>query len=132
MLGFEGLANGRPCEETETLNERQERADVIFTGTVQRIYRKSPTRSFILDYNAMVFVKRVLKGDKKLQNNAVVVSGLGNRLICHSVVKERDTRIFLVSQIEDGFLRLNSSLLRMSIPNLDILDAVIKGKTDIF
>ncbi|GIY22620.1 ntA domain-containing protein [Caerostris extrusa] len=119
---------GNACKETETLNEREERADVIFTGTVQKIYRKSPDRSFILDYNAVVLVKRVLKGDKKLQNNAVVVAGLGSRLICHSVVKERDTRIFLVIETENGFLKLNSSVLRISIPNLDIMDAVIKGK----
>ncbi|GFY72818.1 ntA domain-containing protein [Trichonephila inaurata madagascariensis] len=123
------LTNGRPCQETKTLNEREEQADVVFTGTVEKIYRKSPERSFILDYNAVVFVKRVLKGDRKLQNNAVVVSGLGNRLICQSIVKERDTRIFLVTEMGNGFLQLNSSLLRISVPNLDLIDAVIKGKS---
>ncbi|GFQ84019.1 ntA domain-containing protein [Trichonephila clavata] len=123
------LTDCQPCEETKTLNEREEQADVVFTGTVEKIYRKSPDRSFILDYNAVVFVKRVLKGDRKLQNNAVVVSGLGNRLICQGIVKERDTRIFLVTEMDNGFLQLNSSLLRISIPNLDLIDAVIKGES---
>ncbi|GFS69603.1 ntA domain-containing protein [Nephila pilipes] len=120
------LTNSRLCEETKTLNEREEIADIVFTGTVQKIYWKSPDRSLILHYNAVVLVKRVLKGDRKLQSNAVVVSGLGNRLICQSFVKERDTRIFLVTEMDNGFLQLNSSLLRISIPNLDLIEAAIK------
>lgn len=118
----------RRCTENVPLTDREDLADTIFTGTVQKIYRKTPNRNVINEYNAMVLVKRVLKGDRQLQDHTVVVGGLGDRGICQSDVRERDTRIFLVGETESGHLRLNSSLLRMSILNLDVVTAAVNGE----
>ncbi|KAG8193214.1 hypothetical protein JTE90_005562 [Oedothorax gibbosus] len=131
FLIFVSLASfilSRRCTENVPLFQRVFLSDIIFTGTVQKIYRKSPNLSTVQEYNAMVLVKRVLKGTRDLQNQNVVVGGLGNRSICESDTNERDTRIFLLVNTESGYLKLNSSLLRMNIHNLESIDATVNGK----
>jgi hypothetical protein len=46
--------------------------------------------------------------------------------ICRSVLFVRDTKLlFLVEQ--DGVFRLNASLVSLSLPLLDKIDAIIRG-----
>ncbi|KAF8794354.1 Agrin like protein [Argiope bruennichi] len=89
-------------------------ASMVFTGTVEKIYRSRSAT-----YRGVVKVKRVVKGDTSFADNTVIVEGFGDPNICHSDVRERDTRIFLVSLLDNGHLRLNSSVVRVTVSNLD-------------
>lgn len=115
------------CKETVEFIDREEMADIIFTGTVGRIYRTGPVRT--QNYSAMVQVKKVMKcKDNSITNQLVVVTGFGDKKICYSDLKERDTRIFLVTFLKENYFRLNSSLLRISRDNMDMANAAIQGK----
>ncbi|KAG8193220.1 hypothetical protein JTE90_005567 [Oedothorax gibbosus] len=98
-------------------------ASMVFTGTVERLYRsRSET------YRGVVKVKRVVKGDSNFADNTVIVEGFGDPNICNSDVRERDTRIFLVRQLDSGHLRLNSSVVRVTVSNLDKVVSSSMGK----
>lgn len=115
------------CKESVEFIDREEMADIIFTGTVGRIYRTGPVRT--QNYSAMVQVKKVMKcKDNSITHQSVVVIGLGNKKMCHSDLKERDTRIFLVTFLKENYFRLNSSLLRINRDNMDMANAAIQGK----
>ncbi|GBM94916.1 hypothetical protein AVEN_232221-1 [Araneus ventricosus] len=97
-------------------------ASMVFTGTVEKIYRSRSAT-----YRGVVKVKRVVKGDTTFADNTVIVEGFGDPNICHSDVRERDTRIFMVSLLDNGHLRLNSSVVRVTVSNLDKAVAAVKG-----
>ncbi|XP_067139289.1 agrin-like isoform X1 [Centruroides vittatus] len=111
------------CNE-EKLEKREEIANVVFTGTVKTLYRR-PRADF---YRGAVRVKRVLKGDSNLAENVVMIDGFGNPRLCYSDVRENDTRIFLVNRGRNGHLQLNSSLVRVSVHNLDRAMAAVRNK----
>lgn len=117
----------RVCRETIKIQDREEMADVIFTGTVRRIYRQGLDKS--RTYNAVVQLKNVLKCKMDtIFENFIIVSGFGNKQMCDSDIKERDTRIFLVGNVDINYFKLNSSLLRVSSENLDLIAASVNGK----
>ncbi|GFQ80978.1 ntA domain-containing protein [Trichonephila clavata] len=97
-------------------------ASMVFTGTVEKLYR-----SRLTTYRGVVKVKRVVKGDTSFSDNTVIVEGFGDPNICHSDVRERDTRIFLVSLLDNGHLRLNSSVVRVTVSNLDKAVEAVRG-----
>lgn len=97
------------------LEKRQLSAALVFTGTVERVYK---AHSHPHHYRGIVRVKRVIKGLKQFQGNRVVVEGFGSQKICVSDVKEQDTRIFLTNPISHGRLKLNSSLIRVNRKNV--------------
>ncbi|XP_054715535.1 agrin-like [Uloborus diversus] len=97
-------------------------SDLVFTGTVERIYR---SRAEL--YRGIVKVKRVFKGDASFADNTVIVEGFGNENLCNSDVRERDTRIFLVSISKNGHLRLNSSVVRVTVSNLERTVSAVRG-----
>lgn len=135
------------CQDDE-LELREDRAGVVFTGTVERLLYPKARRRIRVNrlglkqriihrsrtYKGVIRIKRVMKGlSDVLSNVVVVVSGFGNPHICHSHVKEKDTRIFLLSQTPNGDFKLNSSLVRVTLKNLLRTEAAIKGKrNDIF
>ncbi|GIX75524.1 ntA domain-containing protein [Caerostris extrusa] len=96
---------------------------MVFTGTVEKLYRSRSAT-----YRGVVKVKRVVKGDSSFSDNTVIVEGFGDPNICHSDVRERDTRIFLVTLLDNGHLRLNSSVVRVTVSNLDKAVAAVKGE----
>lgn len=115
------------CQETITVEDREEMAQIIFTGTVRKIYRIGTDRTS--NYNAIVQLKKVIKCKLDvISADFVAVIGLGNKDMCESDVKERDTRIFLVSVLKENFFRLNSSLLRIGRDNLDMVSDAVQGK----
>ena len=57
----------------------------------------------------------------------VTVAGIGDRAICNSFARKLDTRIFLVSRADTGRLRLNSSLVRISLSNIERTEAAVNG-----
>ncbi|PRD23528.1 UNVERIFIED_CONTAM: Agrin [Trichonephila clavipes] len=113
----------RECPE-ERLKIRESMADVVLTGTVKRLYSGQNNL-----YSGEVLVKRVVKGDHLSPGESLLVEGFGNVDICSSKVIVRDTKIFLLSQLETGRFRLNSSMVRINAPNLDKITATVKGKT---
>ena len=88
---------------------------------------------------ANVEVKRVMKGvDVLLRGRPwkfnglaprprVLVAGIGDGRICNSEARKYDTRIFLVSRSSDGRLTLNSSLVRISLNNIERTEAAVNG-----
>ena len=63
-----------------------------------------------------------------------MVDGIGDPHICHSTARRYDSRIFLLNKAEsaeaaaEGELKLNSSLVRLTLRNLEIADAAVKGE----
>jgi len=59
----------------------------------------------------------------------VAVTGLGDERICQSRTKLYDTWLFFTDVISDpsSRLRLNSSLMRLSLSNLLQVEAALKG-----
>lgn len=97
---------------------------VVFTGFVEQLY---PSEDDGETYSGSVVVKRVFRGKPSLQSTRVTVGGFGTPGLCHSNVRKRDTWIFLLNPISEGFLKLNTTLLKVTLPNLDRINALVKG-----
>lgn len=117
------------CNEA-SLERREEVANVILTGTVEKLYGDPKTGK----YMGEVEVKRVYKGKPDVlnllegpQHNMVMIDGFGNPSLCYSKVRERDTRIFLLSK-EGKVLYLNSSLVPLTLNNLKHAEAAVEGR----
>ena len=159
-------ANGQTTDATEfrscslekwTLEERQNRSQIIFTGVIESCDSPSSTKqrpdependagcqSNEPDLRLIVRVKKVFKGLQRLfEGRLVSVFGLKDPRLCPSRVRLRDTRIFLVdivtsennqqtptAEVDNSIirLRLNSSLLAVSLRHLQQLRAFTKGK----
>ena len=82
-------------------------------------------------YSATVLVKNVFRGNEKLQNQNVIIEGLGNKKFCVSRPRLKDTRVFLLNSVKARLytkrvsslhhFRLRSSLLRPTKENIKIL-----------
>ncbi len=130
--------------EKWSLEERHNRSQVVFTAVIE-----SEETTDSID----VRVKKVFKGlDRLWEGRLVRVEGLRNPALCPSRVRLRDTRIFLASHpdvnqtsvtsppdesdpLSDHHpevlaairLRLNSSLISVSLRHLQQLRAFSKG-----
>lgn len=113
----------RECSE-ERLKVRESAADVVLTGTVKRLYGAQHADL----YSGEVLVKRVVKGDHIKAGETLIVEGFGNKEICTSQTIPKDSKIFLLSQLQTGRFRLNSSMIQINSPNLDKMTATVKGK----
>ncbi|XP_005112864.2 agrin, partial [Aplysia californica] len=88
-------------------------------------------------FRGEVEIKRIFKGGQVLdtlatitpgllrQHKMVMVEGFGDPEICDNVVKERDTKIFMLSPNGNGELKLNSSVVPLTLHNLDYVDSVV-------
>jgi hypothetical protein len=114
---------------------REELADVVMTGTVRALHPDDldPTKQV-----AEVEAKRVMKGRyivkalpgklNRRRRKVVFIEGIGNPQFCESSVSKYDTRIFLLSTMSNGHLRLNSSVVRLTLRTIERTDAAIKSK----
>lgn len=146
------LNNDWACSlEKWTLEERQNRSQVVFTAVIESTVRDEDA---VID----VRVKKVFKGlDRGWEGRLVRVEGLSDPALCPSRVRLRDTRIFLANRpprvnhtsgpLEDDLtadhliddesspsitpssirLRLNSSLISVSLRHLQQLRAFTQG-----
>lgn len=120
---FPAICSARRRRSENCRDKIHHNVDMVFTGTVEKLYRsRSET------YRGVVKVKRVIKGNTNFADNTIIVEGFGDVRICHSDIRERDTRIFFVSETDTGHLRLNSSVLRVTTSNLDKAVSEVKGK----
>jgi len=139
--------NTPKCIDGE-MPQRVHDADAIFTGTVRDMVdsERGSSRS---GQTAIVEIKRVIKGERIVyrftsspeqlnqrtshhsrRRRMVAVTGLEDDRICHSRTKLYDTWIFLTIVVSDpsSRLRLNSSLLRLSLANILQVEAALKGR----
>lgn len=121
----------RECLE-QPLDDRVRHADVIFTGTIRRLEPDSNNPESML---ATVEVKRFIKGDEQdSSSKSVTLSGIGDDSpgVCQNWARRQDSWIFLASQPRAGasdvigVLRLNSSLVRMTLDNIDNIEAAVR------
>ncbi|KQK75867.1 Chain A, The Laminin-binding Domain Of Agrin Is Structurally Related To N-timp-1 [Amazona aestiva] len=137
LLGGGGWAT---CPERE-LERREEEANVVLTGTVEEIMNVDPVHH---TYSCKVRVWRYLKGKDIVTHeilldggNKVVIGGFGDPLICDNQVSTGDTRIFFVNPAPQYMwpahrneLMLNSSLMRITLRNLEEVEHCVEGMLD--
>ena len=126
----------RGCHE-KALELREEEANVVMSGTIRELY---PDWQHPKMFKGEVEIKRVFKGDNEIRSmpgmaharrlfrKMVTVDGFGDPRICDSKVRRHDTRIFLLKKKENGELKLESSVVRLTLPNIEQADAAVKGK----
>ena len=145
IQAFLELESARSSCVDKPLEVRERQADAIFSGTVRNV-DPPVTGSDSLRRAAVVAVKRVIKGDRVVDGAArahlsgsgghrggpgrplVVVRGIGDPRICLSTARKYDTRIFLVRDDGHGGLVLNSSLVRLTLHNIDHTEAVVRSQ----
>lgn len=156
------------CNEN-TLESREELANVILSGTVKKLYPNGHPGMMKGD----IEVKRIFKGfnvineltndyknslsnarnyrelavdrNKNRAANAIkdgvpkrgsqlmlTIDGFGDPKLCDTKVNKFDTRIFLLTKGDNGDLKLNSSVVRVTLRNLEHADAVVKGRNICF
>ncbi|XP_069774455.1 agrin isoform X3 [Narcine bancroftii] len=128
----------RLCPEKE-LENREEEANVVLTGTVEEIMNLDPVYN---TYSCKVRVWRYLKGRDTMKNEIlldggkrVMICGFGDPLICDNQVSTGDTRIFFVNMVPESMwpahkneLMLSSSLMRITLRNLERVENCVEDK----
>uniref|UniRef100_A0A8C7W7T7 Agrin n=1 Tax=Oncorhynchus mykiss TaxID=8022 RepID=A0A8C7W7T7_ONCMY len=126
------------CPEKD-LEKREEEANVVLTGTVEEIMNMDPVHN---TYSCKVRVWRYLKGKTMVNGevlldggNKVMIGGFGDPVICDNQVATGDTRIFFVNLAPEYMwpahkneLMLNSSLMRITLRNLEEVEHCVDGK----
>ncbi|XP_051515917.1 agrin-like isoform X3 [Myxocyprinus asiaticus] len=126
------------CSEKE-LEKREEQANVVLTGTVEEILNMDPVHN---TYSCKVRVWRYLKGKTMVNGevlldggNKVMIGGFGDPHICDNQVATGDTRIFFVNLTPEYMwpshkneLMLNSSLMRITLRNLEEVEHCVEDK----
>ncbi|XP_037397457.1 agrin isoform X6 [Pygocentrus nattereri] len=124
------------CSEKE-LEEREEEANIVLTGTVEEIMNMDPVHN---TYSCKVRVWRYLKGKTMVNGevlldggNKVMIGGFGDPGICDNQVATGDTRIFFVNLAPEYMwpahkneLMLNSSLMRITLRNLEEVEHCVE------
>ncbi|CAH1773592.1 unnamed protein product [Owenia fusiformis] len=119
------------CEEPLPLEKREEIANVVFTGTVRDIM---PDKIHPNMYKGEVEIKRVMKGFNVIRqvpaqihhnHRMVMVDGFGDPTICKNMPRKYDTKIFLVQKGQNGELKLNSSLVPITLTNIERTEAAV-------
>ncbi|XP_076085746.1 agrin-like isoform X7 [Mytilus galloprovincialis] len=129
------IKNG--CIE-KSLEAREEEARIVVTATVKNLMLDTKHPGMVM---GEVEIKRVFKGGAILNNfikptrnrirhrrlhQRIQVEGFRDPKICDSDIRRSDTRILLLNENGDGHLKLNSSVLRINMINLDYTSAVVK------
>ncbi|KAL4658505.1 agrin isoform X1 [Arapaima gigas] len=134
------LSNPAPCRGGCTdrqLEDREEAANVVLTGTVEEILNVDPVHN---TYSCKVRVWRYLKGKSVVNGdilldggNKVMVGGFGDPGICDNQVSTGDTRIFFLNLAPEHTwpmlqreLMLNSSLMRITLRNLEDVEHCVE------
>ncbi|KAM6929895.1 agrin isoform 2-T2 [Lycodopsis pacificus] len=126
------------CPERK-LEEREEEANVVLTGTVDEIINMDPVHN---TYSCKVRVWRYLKGKTNVNReilldggNKLMIGGFGNPGICDNQVATGDTRIFFLNPALEAMgpehkneLMLNSSLMRITLRNLEEVEHCVEDK----
>lgn len=105
---------------------------IVFTGYVAEVLPDRDNDNPDDQYQAQVIIKRVLYGPRNLgKGSKVTIAGFGHPKgeWCHANVKAGQTWIFITQTIvAPDYLRLNSSLLKMNLNNLERLEGIIDNE----
>ncbi|XP_059916749.1 agrin-like [Gadus macrocephalus] len=126
------------CPEQD-LEKREEEAKIVLTGTVEEIMNMDPVHN---TYSCKVRVWRYLKGKTVVNGdilldggNKVMIGGFGDPGICDNQVATGDTRIFFLNlagllpwPVHRNELLLNSSLMRITLRNLEDVEHCVEGR----
>uniref|UniRef100_A0AAQ4P5X2 Agrin n=1 Tax=Gasterosteus aculeatus aculeatus TaxID=481459 RepID=A0AAQ4P5X2_GASAC len=126
------------CPERD-LENREEEANIVLTGTVDEIINLDPVHN---TYSCKVRVWRYLKGKSNVNQeilldggNKLMIGGFGNPGICDNQVATGDTRIFFLNPALEAMgpehkneLMLNSSLMRITLRNLEDVEHCVEDK----
>ncbi|XP_078110554.1 agrin isoform X1 [Sander vitreus] len=126
------------CPERD-LEDREEEANIVLTGTVDEIINMDPVHN---TYSCKVRVWRYLKGKTNVNReilldggNKLMIGGFGNPGICDNQVATGDTRIFFLNPAPEAMgpehkneLMLNSSLMRITLRNLEDVEHCVEDK----
>ncbi|XP_055078833.1 agrin isoform X2 [Periophthalmus magnuspinnatus] len=129
---------GASCPE-RNLEDREDEANIVLTGTVDEIINVDPVHN---TYSCKVRVWRYLKGKTTVSReilldggNKVMIGGFGNPGICDNQVSTGDTRIFFLNPAPEYMgpehkneLMLNSSLMRITLRNLEDVEHCVEDK----
>uniref|UniRef100_A0AAV2LWV1 NtA domain-containing protein n=1 Tax=Knipowitschia caucasica TaxID=637954 RepID=A0AAV2LWV1_KNICA len=127
------------CPE-RNLEDREDEANIVLTGTVDEIINVDPVHN---TYSCKVRVWRYLKGKTSVGReilldggNKVMIGGFGNPGICDNQVSTGDTRIFFLNPAPEYMgpehkteLMLNSSLMRITLRNLEDVEHCVEEGT---
>ena len=131
------------CKE-EPIETREKKASVIITAKVLNLMLDPNDDSLSI---AKIQIKRVFKGSEIIHaiaderpnavsddsyNKVISIHGIGERSICENSVEKGDTRIFMLNLEYFGNLRLSSSVIHISAYTLDLTDAAVNGKLEIY
>uniref|UniRef100_A0A8D0AWN3 Agrin n=1 Tax=Sander lucioperca TaxID=283035 RepID=A0A8D0AWN3_SANLU len=125
--------------KSRNLEDREEEANIVLTGTVDEIINMDPVHN---TYSCKVRVWRYLKGKTNVNReilldggNKLMIGGFGNPGICDNQVATGDTRIFFLNPAPEAMgpehkneLMLNSSLMRITLRNLEDVEHCVEGK----
>ncbi|XP_059142474.1 agrin-like, partial [Physella acuta] len=128
---------GKMCKDLN-LEQATAMASVVVSGTVKKVmYDHDNSLNETRMFAGQIEIKRVFKGEDEVDRVAkdvrgtfrvyknVVVEGFGDPKICQNLVKERETKIFMLNLSDDGQLKLNSSIIPLTLNFLDYVDAVV-------
>ncbi|CAN0035218.1 unnamed protein product [Lampetra planeri] len=123
----------QPCYEG-TLQRRQRTATVVLTGTVEDFFNERPAQR---TFGCRIRVWRFIKGRELLpasvtgaERPRVSVEGFGDGApVCDARVSPGDTRVFLLALGPGGALSLASSVIRVSMANLEALENTLDEST---
>lgn len=102
---------------------------VVLTGFVEDV---KPGSNDDDQYMASVLVSRVLYGPRDLSKTHIQITGFGSypgdNTWCHTNVGQGESWIFVLQPINyPDYFRLNASLIKITMNNLEKLDAIIAG-----
>lgn len=113
-------------KRTECKEEWPRRADdlgrVVLSGVIQS---SNPATAGSQLSSASVYVKWVLRGPAHLEGTRITVDGFGQPESCYPVAKRFDSLILILEDSAEGLYRLNGTIIRVSLNNVDRIQAVI-------
>ena len=122
-------------EETSTSEETETKdGNNLFIGRRRRKREMKRGTLFSSDrFAARVRVKRVIKGDRGLENAVIVIDGfgknrIGSKRFCMRRVRVKDTKIFMISVDNESGLMLAATPLPVTLSNLKKVNKLKKGK----
>ena len=72
-----------------------------------------------------------MQSDEWRGRKSIYVGGIGDESICGSDAGLRDSWIFLLHVDDDATFRLNSSLVRITLANIDHIEALVRSQPQV-
>ena len=95
---------------------------IVLTGVVEQSLPPTPGSQLLA---AAVYVKWVLRGPEQLEGSRITVDGFGQPDSCYQKIQKFDSLILMLQESAEGLYRLNGSVFRVSLNNMDRMQAII-------